>query len=108
MLPRNGPASEMRALFQGGRPRLPDLHVRAEERHELRQRHAQTLPLRLEEVAHLVDEDQEDEPEPELPAVEERRVDRERDEEGEELPEHERPLECGRTEHDRRAGEPLE
>jgi hypothetical protein len=59
-------------------------------------------------MAELVHEDQEDEPERELPAAEPERVRGEGDEEGEELREQEAPLERGAADHDRQAADPLE
>src|SRR5258708_30815490 len=48
------------------------LDVRAEERHEHRPRRVQTLARGLEVVAHLVQEDQDDDTESELPAPDQR------------------------------------
>jgi hypothetical protein len=87
---------------------MPDGHERAEERNERRQRDWDPLPARLGDVTELVYEDQQDEAEPELPAPEPERVGGEGDEEGEELPEQEAPLERRPADHDGRADEPLE
>src|SRR6476469_664561 len=74
-------------------PRMPPrvLHVRPEERHEDGQLRVQPLALRLDEVAHLVQEDQQDEAGRELPAEEER-IGGERNEDARELDEDERTL----------------
>src|SRR5207253_3079856 len=73
--------------------RVPDRHVCAEERDERRERDVQSLPLRLDRMAHLVQEDQQDDPDAELPAPDQR-VRGDGDEEAEELQEDEAELDC--------------
>ena len=87
-----------------GLPRIAArvLHVGAEERDEHRQLRVQPLALRLEEVAHLVEQDQHDEADRELPAPDQR-VAADRDEDRRELDEDERELrECEHRRDDRR------
>src|SRR5262249_31987539 len=69
-----------------GLPGVPArvLDVRAEERDEHRPGRVEPLALRLEPVAHLVEEEQQDDAEPEPPAPDER-IAAERDEHGAEL-----------------------
>ena len=79
--------------------RVLDRDVRAEEWDEARDRDVEPLPLGLDEVAELVDEDQRDEADAELPAPDQR-VRADRDEQAEELEDEEAELD-DQAEHDR-------
>ena len=66
----SGPAIAELRLVPGARAACASLRSRAEERDEERCADRQPLPLRLEHVAHLVDEEEEHESDPEPPAAE--------------------------------------
>src|SRR3954470_5542994 len=93
---------ELRVLERVQR-RVLDQHVRPEEGDEPRNRDLEPLPLALEEVAELVDQDHRDEADAELPAPDER-VGGDRDEETEELEREEAELD--REAHGRRERSP--
>ena len=79
----DGPCDRELRLVPGVVRHLLERDQRAEERDEERSAHRQSLALRLEHVAHLVDEEQDHEADPEPPAAEPD-VERGRDEHGEE------------------------
>src|SRR5437667_54030 len=73
--------------------------VRAEERDEHGQRGMEPLPAGFEVMPHLVDEDQKDEPDRELPAPDQR-IAADSDEDRGELREGDAELEYGRADDD--------
>src|SRR5260221_220719 len=89
-------------------PRVPNAHVRAEERDEHRPGDLQPLPPRLDRVAELVDEQHQHEAERERPAPEPQLVRGNRDEEAEELHEDEAPLERGAADQHDEPADPLQ
>ena len=70
--PATGPASETRAFPHGSNGQVAQRDVRAEERDEDGELRVEALPLRLDVVPELVDEDQEDEADGERPAPDQR------------------------------------
>src|SRR6185437_8443170 len=88
---RRRPGERQVGVVQRVQRRVLDRHVGAQERDEARDRDVESLPLRLDEMTELVDEDQRHEADTELPAPDQR-VRADRDEEAEELEDEEAEL----------------